>query len=64
VALGVAAVLAAGRLVESLLFGVKPADPFTIGAAALLLATAAVLAAFLPARRASRLDPVRALREE
>lgn len=62
--LGVAVSLAAGRLVSSLLFGVKPADPATIVAAALLLGTATAMAGYLPARRASRLDPASALRDE
>jgi ABC-type antimicrobial peptide transport system permease subunit len=42
----------------SLLFGLGPADPFTIGAAAIILAVAAAVAAYVPARRATRLDPL------
>jgi putative ABC transport system permease protein len=61
---GIAAAIAAGRLVASLLFGVKPADPATIAAAALILAASTALAAYLPARRASLLDPTTALRDE
>jgi putative ABC transport system permease protein len=64
VALGLAASLAAGRLVTSLLYGVKPHDPLQLAGAALVLAVATALAAYLPARRASRLDPMAALREE
>lgn len=63
-ALGLAASMAAGRLVESLLFGVKSYDPAPLAIAALVLALATGLAAYLPARRASRLDPMTALREE
>ncbi len=63
-ALGIAAALAAGRLVTSLQYGVKPADPATLAAAAFVLATTAAIAGYLPARRASRLDPMAALREE
>jgi predicted permease len=63
-ALGILAVLATGRLVASLLYGLKPADPLTLATAATLLAAAALFAAWLPAHRASRLDPVSALREE
>jgi predicted permease len=63
-ALGVPAALAATRLVQSSLFGIKPNDPATIaGAAAVLLAVAA-FAAWLPARRAARVDPLAALRNE
>jgi predicted permease len=64
VTLGIAAALAAGRLVTSLLYGVKPTDPATLAAAALVLATTAAIAGYLPARRASRRDPMAALREE
>ena len=53
---------AIGRLVESQLFGVKPTDPFLIAAATLLLTTAALGAAFVPAYRASAVNPVEALR--
>jgi predicted permease len=55
---------ALGRLVESQLFGVKPTDPVTIGAATLLLAGAALGASFIPAYRASTVNPVDALRFE
>ncbi|HEV2177153.1 MAG TPA: ABC transporter permease [Terriglobia bacterium] len=68
VAIGIAAgtlmALGASRLVSTLLFGLKPNDPFTIAGAALLMAVAAALAGFLPARRASRVDPMVALRYE
>jgi putative ABC transport system permease protein len=63
-ALGLAASLAAGRLVTSLLYGVKPHDAAPLVIAALLLAAAAGMAAYLPAHRAARLDPMAALREE
>jgi len=62
--LGLAAAIASGRLVASLVYGVGTSDPATLAAAALLLLTAAALAAFLPARRAARLDPIAALRTE
>ena len=63
-ALGALGALAAGRLATSLLYGVKPNDPVHMLAAAAMLATAATLAACLPARRAARIDPMRVLREE
>jgi predicted permease len=62
--LGLGVALAAGRLVVSLLYGIKPNDPLQLAAAVLTLASATVLAAYLPARRAARLDPMAALREE
>jgi predicted permease len=62
--LGLATSLAAGRLVASLLYGIKPNDPAQITFAVLVLACATTLAAYLPARRAARLDPMKALREE
>jgi ABC-type antimicrobial peptide transport system permease subunit len=61
---GAAAALVLGRLVVSLLFGVKANDPVTLGSAAIALTFAAAVAAYLPARRAARLDPMRALRNE
>ena len=61
---GLPAALGLARAVQSQLFGVHFADPLTIGSAALGLGLAAVLAGYLPARRASRIDPVTALRYE
>jgi putative ABC transport system permease protein len=63
-ALGLVASLAAGRLVTSLLYGVRSNEPAQLAATAIILAAATALAAYLPARRAARLDPVAALREE
>jgi predicted permease len=62
VGLGVA--MATTRLVESFLYGLKPNDPLTLSLAAAALAGVAFVAGYLPARRASRLDPMTALREE
>ena len=61
---GLPAVWAGSRSIESLLFGVKPLDPPVIAAAIVVLLLAALLAAYLPARRASRVDPLEALRHE
>jgi predicted permease len=64
VACGLAVALALTRLMASLLFEVKPADPITYAAVSAGLAAAAVAASYVPARRASAVDPVHALRSE
>jgi ABC-type antimicrobial peptide transport system permease subunit len=64
VILGVASALALARLLSSLLFGVKPWDPAAIIIVAFLLSAVTLLATYLPARRASRVDPMVALRYE
>jgi predicted permease len=64
VVLGVAAALAAGRLLGRLVAGVRPAEPLTFTAMVSVLVVAALFASFLPARRASRMDPVTALRQD
>jgi ABC-type antimicrobial peptide transport system permease subunit len=63
-ALGIAGALVLGRLVSGLLYGITPGDPVTLVAVTLLLATVAVVATYLPARRAMRVDPLVALRAE
>ncbi len=63
-ACGIPAALAAGRLTRSLLFGVEPADPRLVVAAGLLLFGIMLIAAYLPARRATKVDPAAALRSE
>jgi putative ABC transport system permease protein len=63
-AVGVALTLVAGRFTEAFLYHVSPRDPVTLVTVAAALGTIAGIAAWIPARRASRLDPVRALREE
>jgi putative ABC transport system permease protein len=62
--IGLAATLATTRFVASFLYGIKSNDPWIVSLASLVLAVIAGLAGFLPARRASRLDPMTALREE
>ncbi len=64
VALGSLAAFAATRLIRDLLHGVPPTDGVAFGGAALLLGLAALVASWIPARRAARLDPVIALRSE
>jgi putative ABC transport system permease protein len=62
VVLGLAGSLAAARLLQGLLFGVNPRDPITFAVGPLVLIVVAVVACFVPARRAARVDPSIALR--
>jgi predicted permease len=64
IAIGIPLALAAARFLQSLLFGIGLADPLVIVLASMLLAGVALLACFLPARRAARVDPMTALRHE
>ncbi len=64
VALGIPAVLAVSRYIESQLFGVSPGDPSAIAGAVVVLLLVAAGAGYQPARRASRVDPMIALRYE
>jgi putative ABC transport system permease protein len=64
IAVGLGASLAGSRWIAGLLYQVRPADPLTFGAIALLLGLVAALACYLPARRATRVDPALALRGE
>jgi predicted permease len=61
---GIAAAFAAGRSVQAMLYGVPPWDPTVYASATALLAVIASIAAYVPARRASRIDPVIALRQD
>lgn len=64
VAAGLVAALALTRVAVTLLYGVSPTDPLTFSAISLVLLAVALLASYLPARRATRLDPCAALRHE
>jgi predicted permease len=64
VVIGLGAAAALMRLMKTLLFGISPLDPLTFLAVPIILATAAALASYLPARRAAGIDPVEALRAE
>jgi ABC-type antimicrobial peptide transport system permease subunit len=63
-ALGLAGAAAVMRLLQNFLFGVTAADPITYAATAAIFLTVALAASYVPARRATRGDPLRALREE
>ena len=64
VVIGLAGALATTRLLQSLLFEVRPTDPATLGAVSLVLVTIAAAASWVPARRAMQVDPVEALRND
>jgi predicted permease len=62
--IGIPATIALGRLVESQLYGLQPTDPFVVAGAAGIIVIVCVLSACVPARRATRIDPLQALRYE
>jgi putative ABC transport system permease protein len=64
VAMGLAGALGFTRVIQSLLFGISPLDPLTFAAMPAVLAAAAILASYLPARRAAAVDPVETMRAE
>jgi putative ABC transport system permease protein len=64
IAAGLVIVWPASRLARQFLFGVRPGDPATLAAAAVVLIAVAAAASLIPARRAARIDPMEALRHE
>jgi putative ABC transport system permease protein len=64
IGLGTPAALLLGRTIGSLIYGLKPSDPVTVSGSVLILGVVATLAGYLPARRASKVDPMVALRHE
>lgn len=64
VAIGIPAALAATRFISTLLYGLTPTDPISVSLAVVTLVVSAALAGFLPARTASRVDPLVALKYE
>lgn len=64
IALGLAGGVAATRLLQTMLFGVAPLDPATFAAVSLMFGAVATLASYVPARGATRVDPMVALRSE
>jgi len=62
--IGLAGALALGRLLSSLVYQVSPSDPLTLAAVALVLLIVALVASLVPARRAMRVDPASALRQD
>jgi putative ABC transport system permease protein len=61
---GLVGAVAVTRLMQTLLFDVRPSDPATMAAVAAVIATVALIACYVPARRATRVDPLIALRTE
>jgi ABC-type antimicrobial peptide transport system permease subunit len=64
IAAGIAGSAALTRLLTGMLYDVRPLDPMVLGGVALLLTAVALMASYLPARRAARIDPIAALRCE
>jgi ABC-type antimicrobial peptide transport system permease subunit len=63
-AIGLPLAIGVGKTLRAVLFGVQPADPATLAASCVVLTMVALVAAYVPARRASRIDPIAALRTD
>jgi ABC-type antimicrobial peptide transport system permease subunit len=64
IVLGLPVAIGLSRFVQSQLYGLSPTDPFTLGLAAVILSSVAMFAGYVPARRATKVDPMLALRYE
>ena len=64
IVIGLAGALALGRVIASLIYGISATDPLTFAAVAALLSLVALLASIIPAYRAAKIEPTRALRDE
>ena len=64
IAIGLVGAFATTRVLQSLLFGVSPTDPITLGAVTVVLVTLGAVAAYAPARKATKVDPVEVLRRQ
>lgn len=64
IALGLTGALAGSRIMSSMVYGIGPRDPLVLAIACVVIVLAGAIAAYLPARRAASIDPIKALRSE